>query len=149
MANNLYYNMFDERVEYFNEKSKEKEAEDIEWVIPPNPNFPNSIRRADASDRSRGPAVAVCSTQSVTHCQRALPAKPQFKAQNRARKIPCPVGTYQVFLMNFSRQRGQVMEILPLPLGTRTIWRHLGQSKYRCCRSFSRSKNCRNFRFSW
>ena len=31
MANNLSYNMFDERVEYFNEKSKEKEAEDIEW----------------------------------------------------------------------------------------------------------------------
>ena len=31
MANNLSYNMFDERVAYFNEKSKEKEAEDIEW----------------------------------------------------------------------------------------------------------------------
>ena len=39
--------------------------------------------------------------------------------------------TDQVFLTNFSLHRGQVMEILPLPLGTRTIWRHLGQSKYR------------------
>ena len=34
---------------------------------------------------------------------------------------------YQVFLMNFSRHLGQVMAILPLPLGTRTVWRHLGQ----------------------
>lgn len=31
MANKLSYNMFDERVEYFNEKSKEREFEDIEW----------------------------------------------------------------------------------------------------------------------
>ena len=29
---------------------------------------------------------------------------------------------FQVFLTNFSLQRGQVMEILPLPLGTRTRW---------------------------
>ena len=36
-------------------------------------------------------------------------------------------GDYQVFLMNFSRHLGQVMAILPLPLGTRTVWRHLGQ----------------------
>ena len=38
-------------------------------------------------------------------------------------------GDYQVFFTNFSLQRGQVMEILPLPRGTRTVWRHLGQSK--------------------
>ena len=37
---------------------------------------------------------------------------------------------YQVFLTNFSLQRGQVMEILPFPLGTRTGWWHLGQEKY-------------------
>ncbi len=29
-------------------------------------------------------------------------------------------GGYYVFFANFSRQRGQVMAILPLPLGTRT-----------------------------
>ena len=34
---------------------------------------------------------------------------------------------FQVFLMNFSLQRGQEMAILPLPLGTRTGWRHRGQ----------------------
>lgn len=33
----------------------------------------------------------------------------------------------QVFLVNFSLQRGQVMAILPFPLGTRTICLHLGQ----------------------
>ena len=38
---------------------------------------------------------------------------------------------YDDFFTNFSLQRGQVMAILPLPRGTRTIWRHLGQSKYR------------------
>ena len=35
----------------------------------------------------------------------------------------------QVFFTNFSRHLGQVMAILPLPLGTRTGWRHLGQTK--------------------
>ena len=58
-------------------------------------------------------------------------------------------GSLYVFRMNFSWQRGQVMEIFPFPLGTRTIWRHLGQSKYRLRLSFSRPTICRNFRFSW
>lgn len=31
MSNKLSYNMFTERIEYFNEKSKEREVEDIEW----------------------------------------------------------------------------------------------------------------------
>lgn len=35
----------------------------------------------------------------------------------------------QVFRINFSRHLGQVMEIFPFPLGTRTVWRHLGQLK--------------------
>ena len=38
-------------------------------------------------------------------------------------------GIFYVFRMNFSWHRGQVMEIFPFPLGTRTSWRHLGQSK--------------------
>ncbi len=37
-------------------------------------------------------------------------------------------GLIQVLRMNFSRHRGQVMEILPLPRGTRTGWWHWGQS---------------------
>ena len=57
-------------------------------------------------------------------------------------------GKNHVLRMNFSWHLGQVMEILPLPRGTRTTWRHLGQSKYRFCRSFRRLVNCRNFRFS-
>ena len=36
---------------------------------------------------------------------------------------------YQVFLTNRSRHLGQVMAILPFPLGTRTLWRHRGQVK--------------------
>lgn len=36
----------------------------------------------------------------------------------------------QVLRMNFSLHLGQVMAILPFPLGTRTDWRHLGQLKY-------------------
>lgn len=35
----------------------------------------------------------------------------------------------QVLRMNFSLHLGQVMEILPFPRGTRTVWRHLGQLK--------------------
>ena len=38
-----------------------------------------------------------------------------------------PPFAYQVFLTNFSRHLGQVMAILPFPLGTRTVCRHLGQ----------------------
>ncbi len=34
-----------------------------------------------------------------------------------------------VFLINRSRHLGQVMEILPFPRGTRTVWRHLGHWK--------------------
>ena len=36
---------------------------------------------------------------------------------------------YYVFRINFSRHLGQVIEIFPFPLGTRTVWRHLGQLK--------------------
>ena len=45
------------------------------------------------------------------------------------RKVKLCGGTFQVFRMNFSLHRGQVMAIFPFPLGTRTSWRHLGQSK--------------------
>ena len=34
-----------------------------------------------------------------------------------------------VLRTNFSRHLGQVMEIFPFPRGTRTVWRHLGQTK--------------------
>ena len=48
---------------------------------------------------------------------------------DRLRRGIFPALCIYVFFTNFSRQRGQVMAILPLPRGTRTIWRHLGQSK--------------------
>jgi len=35
----------------------------------------DSIRRAETSDRSRGPKDVIYPEQSVTHCHRALPAK--------------------------------------------------------------------------
>ena len=35
---------------------------------------PNSIRRAETSDRSRGPKDEICPMQFVTHCPRPLPA---------------------------------------------------------------------------
>ena len=50
------------------------------------------------------------------------------KRSAEARSSHCAVLPY-VFRMNFSLHRGQVMEIFPFPLGTRTSWRHLGQSK--------------------
>ena len=56
---------------------------------------------------------------------------------------------YQVFLMKRLAHLGQVILILPLPLGTRTGWWHRGHSKYRWSRSFSLSRNIRNLRFSW
>lgn len=46
-----------------------------------------------------------------------------------AGKVSLCGGAFQVLRMNFSLHRGQVMAIFPFPLGTRTSWRHLGQSK--------------------
>ena len=45
-----------------------------------------------------------------------------------ARRHNCAVLPY-VFLWNFSLHLGQVMRILPLPRGTRTVWRQRGQRK--------------------
>ena len=54
------------------------------------------------------------------------------EAQNNRQKTPAgfPAGVHyaQVFRINFSLHRGQVMAIFPFPRGTRTILRHLGQS---------------------
>ncbi len=55
--------------------------------------------------------------------------KKQGLLQNHAADPYSVKKIYYVFLINFSLHRGQVMEILPFPRGTRTIWRHLGQSK--------------------
>lgn len=58
---------------------------------------------------------------NISGCLRQEPQK--------TRRWQRRVGRYQVFLTNFSRHLGQVMAILPLPRGTRTVCRHLGQEK--------------------
>lgn len=51
----------------------------------------------------------------------------------------------QLFLIKVFLQRGQVMRILPLPRGTRTVARHWGQRKYLCSfRSAHRALSRRN-----
>ena len=49
-----------------------------------------------------------------------------------SKKRPCGMGRggiSQLFLMNWFLQWGQVMRILPLPRGTRTVARHWGHLK--------------------
>ena len=58
-----------------------------------------------------------------------LTADGELKGKKIPRKAVLSGVKFYVFRTNFSLHLGQVMEIFPLPRGTRTVWRHLGQSK--------------------
>ena len=83
---------------------------------------------------------------SIVNCQLSIEkgavAKRQKCTKNRRTAPPPTIGEgrssimhsayfatdpFQVLLINFSLHLGQRMLIFPLPLGTRTLWRHLGQ----------------------
>ena len=73
-----------------------------------------TIRDRQTTSTSSDTAIVNCEFSTVNLKRRAV-----FRS------------SFYVFLMNFSLHLGQLMLILPLPLGTRTCWRQRGQVKYR------------------